>query len=304
MLAPIVLFAFKRPELLRQTVESLLRNVEASKSDLYVYVDGPRQFKEGEKEKVESVQEYVISIKGFKSVQYTFSEANKGLAQSIITGTTEVLNKYGKVIVLEDDLILSSSFLQFMNEMLEKYESDERIMQVSGFGCKLSRLGNYPYDAYLNKRAQSWSWGTWKNRWESVDWDVRDYNVLLNSKRLQIAFNSRGSDLFGMLKGYMEGRNNSWYIRFMYSMFKQHRFCLTPVKSLVNNEGFGADATNCFSYNRYKTDFEIEHSGGFYVPNYLETNNRIMNNAIRYWQIPYRVYGKFMNLLIKYGYKC
>ena len=299
MLAPIVIFAFNRLEVLKNAVSSLLQNREAIDCDLFIFVDGARNHKEGEAEKVYAVQEYVKTIEGFKSVHYTFSEVNKGLAKSIISGVSEILDKYGKAIVVEDDLYTSRSFLRFMNDMLNKYELDERVMQVSGYGCKLTRLRDYPHDAYLNERAQCWSWATWKDSWETIDWNVTDFEELSASPALQKAFNKRGSDLFGMLKGYMEHKVDSWYIRFHYSMYKQCRYCITPVRSLVRNDGFGEEATHCKSYNRYKVDFEIEHSGEFRVPDRLEPCERIIANSVRYWQILYRVYGKIVTILMR-----
>lgn len=297
--APIVVFAFNRLDVLTNTIQSLKANPEAKDSDLFVFVDGARPHKEGEAAKVAAVQDFVKSIDGFKSVHYTFAEANKGLAKSIIGGTTEVINQYGKVIVVEDDLFVSRSFLRFMNQMLDLYEKDERIMQVSGYGCLLTKIGDYSYDAYINERGHSWSWGTWKDRWETVDWDVRDYEELKASKALQKKFNKRGSDLYKMLNGYMTGENNSWYIRFNYSMYKQGRYSVMPIRSLVRNDGFGMEATNCSNYNRYKVDFEIEHKGEFKVPERMAPCERIIANAVRYWSIPYRLYGKFMTYWTK-----
>lgn len=299
MFAPIIIFAFNRLEVLKNAVSSLLQNKEAADCDLFIFVDGARENKRGEAEKVCAVQEYVKTIEGFKCVHYTFSEVNKGLAKSIIGGVSEILYKYGKAIVVEDDLYLSRSFLRFMNDMLNKYESDERIMQVSGYGCKLTRLGDYPYDAYINERAQCWSWATWKNRWDTVDWNVTDYETLSASPKLQKAFNQRGSDLFGMLKGCMEHKVDSWYIRFHYSMYKQCRYSITPVKSLVRNDGFGEEATHCKSYNRYKVDFEIEHLGEFRIPDHFEPCERIIINSVRYWKMLYRIYGKIATHLMR-----
>lgn len=299
--APIVVFAFNRLDTLQATIKSLLDNKEASLSDLFVFVDGPRQTKVGETEKVEQVRQFVKTITGFRSVNYKFSDRNKGLANSVISGTTEVLESYDRVIVVEDDLFVSNSFLHFMNTMLDRYSSDERIMQVSGYGCKLSQsvVQGYPYDAYMNERAHSWSWATWKDRWQTVDWSVSDFNTLSSSKSLIKKFNKRGSDLFGMLKGYMEGKNQSWYIRFNYSMHKQGRYSIMPVKSLVRNDGFGSEATNCSGYNRYKVDFEIKHCGEFNVPEFIEPSEKIISNSVRYWTLKYRVYGKVMTLVNK-----
>ena len=292
--APIIVFAFNRLGVLKNTINSLAANPEAKESELFVFVDGPRTKIQGEAEKVNEVRNYVNSITGFKAVHRKFSDKNKGLADSIIGGASEVINLYGRIIVIEDDLFVSKSFLRFMNQMLDLYETDERIMQVSGFGCKLSKVGDYPYDAYLNERARSWTWATWKDRWETVDWQVKDFAELSASKEKQKAFNKRGSDLYKMLAGYMNGLNNSWYIRFNYSMFKQGRYSVMPVKSLVRNDGFSEGATHCNVYNRYKVDFELEHKGDFFVPNRLEPCERIIANSVRYWSIPYRIYGKLM----------
>ena len=117
--APIVVFGFNRPDALKNTMASLLNNAEAKFSDLFVFVDGPREGKMGEKEKVKEVREYVKSITGFKSLHYTFSENNKGLADSIIGGVSEVINLYGRVIVLEDDLVLMPNFFNFLNQGLD-----------------------------------------------------------------------------------------------------------------------------------------------------------------------------------------
>lgn len=111
--APIVVFGFNRPDALKNTIASLLRNEEAKDSDLFVFVDGPREGKVGEKKKVREVREYVKSITGFKSLHYTFAKNNKGLANSIIGGVSEVINQYGRVIILEDDIVLSNNFYHF-----------------------------------------------------------------------------------------------------------------------------------------------------------------------------------------------
>lgn len=300
VLAPIIIFAFNRVDTLKNTIESLKKSKEAKDSELFVFVDGPRSNKEGEKKQVRAVQEYVKTITGFKNIKYKFSETNKGLAPSVIGGTTQIFKLYNKIIVIEDDLILSQSFLQYMNQMLDLYEKDNRIMQISGWGCKLTKHKGYPYDAFLNKRARSWSWATWKDRWETVDWEVKDWNEFSNSLKEIYQFNRQGSDLYKMLRGYMTKKNCSWYIRFQYAMHKQNKYSVQPIRSLVINDGFGGNATNCKNYNRYKVDFEEVHKGEFNVPPYLEPCKRLQSEAIRYNSIRYRIYGLFMTQLMKF----
>ncbi len=136
--SPIVVFGFNRPDALRNTVSSLLGNEEAGQSDLFIFVDGPRDGKPGEREKVEQVRSYVKSITGFKSLHYTFAEKNQGLAASIIHGVSEVIERYGRVIVLEDDLVLMPNFLNFMNQGLERYADENSIFSISGDAYKVT----------------------------------------------------------------------------------------------------------------------------------------------------------------------
>ena len=300
MLAPIIVFAFNRPRALKNTIQSLLQNKEAKDSDLYIFVDGARSNKPEEGEKVKAVQEYVKKIEGFKNIHYTFSQSNKGLAPSIIAGVTEIINQYNKVIVVEDDLYLSKSFLSYMNQMLNTFQNNKSIFQVSGFGVKIKKSLSYQADVYYNIRAQCWSWGTWKDRWDTIDWNVSDYEDLLKNKKKQRAFNKAGSDMFGMLKRYKEGVISSWYIRFCYSMFQQNKLCVCPIRSLVINDGFGDDATHCHNYNRYKTDFDLIGKEKYITPELPpKINPHIQKQVVFYWSIPYRIYGKIMTLLLK-----
>lgn len=300
--APLAICAFNRAAKLQKTIAALADNDLAGETDLYVFVDGPRPGNSDDISKVDEVIALARKATGFKSVTVTTSSANKGLAQSIIGAATLLLNQFGRVIMVEDDLYCSRSFLRYMNLMLDKFKDDQRVMQVSGYGCKISRPAHYPHDIYLNARAHSWTWATWRDRWLTVDWEVADYDRLAHDRHAIKSFNRYGSDLFGMLKGWREGRNNSWYIRFNYSMHKQGRYTVCPVKSLVRNDGFGGDATNCSNYNRYKVDFEHEHDGTFAMPQLctdLLPVESIMQDAVKYWSIRYRIYGKIVSLLKK-----
>ena len=299
-LAPIAVVAFNRADTLRATLTSLAANPLADQSDLFIFIDGPRENKPGDDEKVDRVKAVAEAATGFKSVTVKASENNKGLAKSIIGAATELVNQYGKVIVVEDDLYLSPSFLTYMNTMLEAYKDDPRIMQVTGYSAKIRCPNRYHCDHYLTRRAHSWSWGTWKDRWETVDWEVKDFDELASSKEKQRAFCEYGSDLYGMLKGWKTGLNNSWFVRFTYSMHKQKRFSVAPIQSLVRNDGFGGpDATHCKGYNRYKVDFMADYKIDWNIPDYIEWDKTLDKEAVRYWSIPYRIYGKIMSNICK-----
>jgi hypothetical protein len=189
MLSPIAVTAFNRPNSLKSTLDSLAANPMAEKSDLFVFVDGYRDNRQGEKEKVQEVLAVANSAQGFNSVTIIASERNKGLAPSVIGAASELLNRFGKVIVVEDDLFVSPSFLTYMNTMLDAYENDSRVMQITGYSARIRHPNHYNCDHYLTRRAHSWSWATWKDRWETVDWEVRDYDELAANKKKQRAFN-------------------------------------------------------------------------------------------------------------------
>lgn len=248
VLAPIILFVYNRPWHTQQTVEALQKNVLAEESDLYIFADGPKENATDEqKEKIKQVREYIHQINGFKQIIINESDHNIGCADSIITGISAVLKEHNKIIVVEDDIVTSRYFLKFMNEALDFFENDERIFSVSGytFSARTMKIPKgYKHDIYLSYRHGSWGWGTWKDRWESVDWEVHDFKEFCENHELQKAFNRGGVDMSGMLKAQMEGKIDAWDIRLDYSLFKQNKFNIRPVKSLVNNVGLDNSGTH------------------------------------------------------------
>lgn len=230
-MAPVIIFAFNRLDALINVITSLLLNEEAQESDLFVFVDGAREGKVGERELVCSVCRYIENIVGFKSVNYTFSETNKGLGNSVIKGVTEVINRYGKAIVLEDDLILAPNFLFFMNQGLDKYKEEKSVFSICGYSNKVKVPKDYSYDTYFCTRSSSWGWATWADRWNSVDWELENFDKYHILKK---EFNRwGGSDCWKMLNDWKCGRNKSWAIRFCFAQFLQKKVSLFPVTSKV-----------------------------------------------------------------------
>ena len=295
--APIVLFAFNRLDALKITVESLLKNSEACKSDLYVFVDGHRLEIADESRKVRSVQEYIKNIKGFKSLTYHFSDENKGLGSSIISGVTRVLEEYGTVIVVEDDLFCTPNFLSFMNQGLQKYKDESRIFSICGYSNKIKLPKTYDSDAYFCVRSSSWGWATWYDRWKSIDWSIEDWTECEKNAK---AFNKwGGSDCFGMLRGWKHGRNKSWAIRFCYSQFLQDKLSVFPIRSIVLNYGFDGKGTNCGKWSRFNAQLDTTNIKEFKWPNTIEVNRVILKSALSYHSIAIRIWTKLMNLLSK-----
>ena len=297
MYAPIVVFAFNRLDALRNTICSLSINPEAKDSDLFVYVDGPRLDKEGEVEKVNAVREYVKTISGFKSLTYHFSDHNKKLGPSIIAGVTEVINQYGRIIVIEDDLLVSNNMLAYMNLGLDRFEKEPGVFSISAYSNQVRVPKEYKYDAYFGPRSSSWGWATWKDRWDTVDWELQDWSEV--ERRGELFNHWGGSDCYGMLRAWKEGRNQSWAIRFCYSQFVQNKHSLFPILSKIDNKGFDGDGTNCKKWSRFKFVFDNTNKRSFIFPNEITTVKSIVNSALSYHSIWIRIYSRIMYFFYK-----
>lgn len=242
MLAPIAIFTYNRLKETERMIESLKKTNLSSESELFIFSDGAKN-KEDEI-KVKELRQFLKTVFGFKKINLIFSEKNNGLAASIIKGVTELIDKYEKVIVLEDDLLVSKDFLIYMNEALDIYKDRDDVWSISGFSPNIDISEKYKEDIYLTLRGCSWGWATWKNRWKTVDWKVKDFEQLKRSRKLKKEFNISGNDMFKMLELQMLGKINSWAIRWCYSQFKQKKYTIYPVVSKIKNIGFGEDATH------------------------------------------------------------
>ncbi len=242
MNAPIALFVYKRPVHTRRTVEALLKNEPAAESDLFIFSDAAK--KPEAEGAVSEVREYMRTVSGFKSVTIVERDRNWGLANSIIDGVTSVVNRYERVIVLEDDLVTSTYFLEYMNTALERYQAEDRVMQVSGHVFPIRVHGET--DAVFLPMTTSWGWATWARAWKHFDPKSTGYTQLKGDAKLRKRFNLGGAyDYFSMLEAQLAGRVDSWAVRWYLSVFMRGGLTLFPVKSLVENCGFDGSGTHC-----------------------------------------------------------
>jgi hypothetical protein len=296
--SPIIIFAFNRLEPLKACVAALQKNSEAAESDLIVFVDGARENKDRESEKVEAVKDFVKSIAGFKSLVFHFSEKNKKLGPSIIAGVTEIIHQYGRAIIVEDDLIVGKNFLSFMNQGLNRYENCQDVFSVCGYTNMVKIPKNFSYDAYFCVRSSSWGWATWKDRWDSVDWELKDWRTV---EKMAKGFNRwGGSDCWKMLRDWHDGKNMSWAIRFCYSQFIQNKLTLFPIISHVDNEGFDGEGTNCKKWSRFKFSFDMTDNKKFSMPSDVVQIESITKSVLSYHSIPIRIYSRLMNWLYNF----
>lgn len=279
-IAPIVLFVYNRLDHTRQTIEALQQNTLAKESELYIYSDGPKN--EDVREKVEKLREYLKTVDGFKEVILLERKMNWGLANSIIDGVTSVIEQYGKVIVLEDDLITSRYFLEYMNHALSIFEKNQKIYSITGFSFTTDFMQfpkDYQDDVYVNIRPMSWSWATWYDRWKDVDWNVNDYHEFIRNSKQKKTFNNGGTDLTRMLKNQMKGKLSSWYIRWTYSAFKREMLTVYPRVSYVNNIGHDASGVHCVNdKNDIYSHMQLNYNKEITINPNIQLDQRIVNN--------------------------
>ena len=254
LLAPIALFCFNRPEHLKKTLDALKENSLAKDSILYIFSDGPRSNNELDFDLVNDVRNLISKADGFKKVNHIISKENRGLANSVISGITQLLKNHENVIVLEDDILVSNDFLQFMNDCLVKYKNDASIFSISGYSFKIDKVENAP-ELNLVKRASSWGWATWLEVWQKVDWEVPLFDSFMQDKNAQNRFMDAGIDQLPMLVKQKLGIINSWAIRWTYHHFVNSGYCLVPKHSKVKNIGTDGSGTNFNnSTNKYLTE--------------------------------------------------
>ncbi len=235
-MTPICIFVYKRFNTTRQMLESLLRCPECAECELHVFMDAARSTDESDA--VEKVRALFRDLEGFKSVHLHAADKNKGMARSVIEGVTYVMANNDSVIVLEDDLVVSSDFLTFMNDALQTYKERNDIWSISGYTPELQELESHDgQGVFLVPRAQCWGWATWRDRWETVDWEVSDYDVIARDVELQTIFNRGGDDLFRTLKMERRGRIESWAVRWAYAAAMQDKWTVNPMHSKVKNIG-------------------------------------------------------------------
>ena len=248
MLAPVMLFTYSRPEHTRKVLDALAGNTLAKETDVYAYTCTPRNEKHAPA--VESTKEILRSYldKGaFKSYTIVDKDPFRPLGPAMVEAVTEVIAKNGRVIVVEDDIVTSPHYLEFMNQCLDFYEDQPNVFSISGYSPELDFLNSVPGDVYLVHRACPWGWGTWKDRWDTYDWEVPEYKENMYSRSERMALKKWNTDLPMTLDAlfYEEGCfDKNWEQQFCYYQFRSDRSVVCPKRSLVENIGFDGTGTH------------------------------------------------------------
>lgn len=289
-LAPVCLFVYTRLEETLRTLNALKQNFLAGESKLYVFSDGAKN--ERDQAKVQAVRDALQNIDGFAAVELIASETNKGLATSIISGVSAVLKVSDRIIVVEDDLVASPNFLDFMNEALTFYEREEQVQSISGYSLQIGQSG---MEIYFQQRPGSWGWATWRNRWDEHIFDKMAIRKKLEAEpELPNRFARQcGQDMPRMLLDSINNRNDSWYVRWTFDHFLKDHYALYPTGSFIDNIGFEPDATHCKGINSYVSvpadpNNRQFHFRPFAVPG-VETQKSFLKYFKRTYKLLFRI---------------
>lgn len=299
-LAPIVFFVYNRLSHTKKTIEALRKNSLAEYSDLYVYSDAPKN--NSDSDNVFKVRGYIKTIDGFKKITVIEREKNLGLAGNIVDGVTETVNKYGKVIVLEDDIVTSPYFLTFMNDALSFYENKKKVWHVSGW--------NYPIncerfdETFLWRVMNCWGWATWADRWNLYEKDTEKLIFKFNYDDI-IRFNLDGyNDFWLQVLKNRSGKINTWAIYWYATIFKNKGFCLNPIQTFVDNIGLDGSGTHCGKQNSNRRALNSNKKLSF-EKNNIKENIFIVDKVKEFFSIENNIitslsFSKKLNSIYKY----
>lgn len=291
-LAPVILFVYSRPDHTRKTLNALRANALSKDTELFIFADGPKQTAtRSEVAKVEATRAVIREQQWCAKINIIERSKNLGLAANIIEGVTSVVNKYGTVIVLEDDIVTGPGFLTYMNESLELYKNDERVMHISGYTFPWIDPAKVGGDTFFYRVPSCWGWATWDRAWKHYDDDSRRLFLNLCEKKLMSFFDFGYSGVFlGQLNANLVKVMRTWAVKWYASTVLQNGLALHPASSLVNNIGFDNTGENSASTHVFDSR-ALEHSQ-------VVSRNKILES--KYVQkTMYRRYANPMSTRIK-----
>ncbi|NCT08852.1 MAG: glycosyltransferase [Flavobacteriia bacterium] len=290
-LAPIALFTYNRLEETQQNIAALQKNFLAKESELFIFSDGPKN--EESKKKIQELRLFLKTVTGFKKIIIFESNENKGLANSIISGVTTLLQQYERVIVLEDDLVTTSNFLSFMNGALDYFSNNNSIYTVNGYSPYVKKIDLDSY--YLHSRCFPWGWATWKRCWNENFFDIESMEKYIseNSNILNKFKKSIGEDAPGMLLKTLDGKISSWYIRWVFNNFLEGKKSIFPVLSKVQNIGNSSNATHYSGgISAYKSKLDYESKNLFNFEKLIHLDDSDIR-FLKYFSKKYKLLHRF-----------
>jgi hypothetical protein len=279
IMKPVLIFVYNRPYHTRETLKALSLNEGADKTCVIIYSDGAKS--DSDILFVNEVREICRQADGFYQLTIVEREKNYGLAGNIISAVSLEIEKAGSVIVLEDDLITSPGFLNFMNNALEYYRNTN-IFSICGYSPQLNIPADYPYSTYLSPRIGSWGWASWQEKWNQVDWETVDFYQFIRNSGERNRFEKGGNDLTIMLLKQKLNKINSWAVRFTYACYKVENRVVYPVQSLIRNAGIDGSGTHMKKTKKYQSNCAESIESNLFCPAEHE-NDTIQTQFARFY---------------------
>ncbi|QSZ41230.1 sugar transferase [Sulfurimonas aquatica] len=280
-LAPIALSVYNRLDHLKKTVSALKDNTLASESELYIFSDGPMT---GDEESINKVRQYIKTIDGFKSIHITEREYNSRQYNNR-QGMRQLLDNYGKLIYIEDDIVTSKFFLQFMNDALDKYENVKNVTSICGYTSPIEIPQDYPYDVIVDPIACIWGFGIWKDRFDEINWKITDFEDFCKNPSNLIELDNLGKCFKELMEAEHLGVLDAMDIKLMYQQFKNKHYTITPKYSLVNNIGWDGSGDTCAPTTRFNVDLsKVKHNLNVSVN--AKVDNKVLDNLKKFRDTP------------------
>ena len=279
-LAPIGISTYIRIDHLRQTVNALLKNELADQSVVYFFSDAPQ---EGHERQVAQVREYIRTVKGFSEVVLIERKSNSRVFNNR-EGMRSVLQKHGRIIFLEEDIVTAPGFLRYMNESLEFYQHNPKVLSVIGYCPPISIPHDLRSDNFFLKRFSAWGFGTWSHKFDPFGFQISETEVskVFGSIRLRARFKSRGVDMLDMLKREVRGDIDALDVKVMFSNFLNDTYCSYPTESFVQNIGFDGTGVHCGVTNKFVHEGLCEKIKGFSFSEFVEEDERILKENYKF----------------------
>jgi len=276
-LAPIIVFTYNRPQHTRKMLQALENAELAQDSEVFIFSDGAKNAHAIEQ--VNKVRAIIAEPWNFKKINIIERDRNIGLAQNIITGVSDIIAQYGKVIVLEDDLEISKVGLQYFNDALDRYVYDEKVMEISGYMYPIQDADKLP-ESFFFRVANSWGWATWERAWKHFDTDIEALTANFDKEKIKRFSIDHTENFWKQVTELKTGKINSWAIRWYLTLFNNDGLTLYPRQSIIQNLGTDGSGTHSDADNAYKVELATQAVSFF--PKEIEENKEAYE-AIKYF---------------------
>lgn len=296
-LAPVGISTYTRLEQLTKTITALKKNALALETELYIFSDAARP---EDKALVEKVRNYIQKIDGFKKVHIVERKTN-GRIKNSRGGISQLLNRYGKVIFLEEDIVTAPGFLQFMNEALNFYQNEPKVLSITGYSPPISIPSSLSHDSFTLRRFNGWGVGLWKDKYEMIEYvEELDFVNLLKSKNARKQFTAGGGeDMLPMLELEAKRLIDAIDVKAMYLQYKNEMVTVYPIKSLVQNIGHDGSGVHCEETRKFLHAELWQKKEGFNFSKDIVPNSEIEKSNQKFRRVSFK--QKLVILMKVYG---